>query len=511
MEQRRQGERVRHRAVAALIALGLLAGLITGRPEAAFFPDSSSHSPDPPRLSFYWSYRILRWEDLILQEANHRGLDPDFLASLVWMESRGEANAIGPLGSVGLMQVMPQEKGFSWRPSTQALLDPSLNLFWGARILATVIQQGDGDVFHALAAYNAGWEKSTHSRPHSFATTILRDYAHAVATRCGVSERWVAFFAVQGYIIRGPIWVADSARQDVYFFGQTNVTLEGTPLIPSVPPTAVVARFDAADTGSPQEVGIWLYEVQRNVWSRCTAAAGTATVTPTATVVPPTAFSMPTVTPGPTATPAARRTTGPTAEAVVRDGGADVRPGATRWWDPVATLAAGTPLRLLGYNPATPDWVYVSTWENTVRGWVQTATLKLQHDLNILPLMTPVPTLTPTLTATPTPSDTPTPSATPTVACTGEPLWAEAWPLRTANTADGWMAVVYIGGHGGNCVYTYAWNEEENVVGGPRLDGITFEVHIPNRAANIVGTAVVMSGNETVRVGVFIKPPDSNE
>ncbi len=516
--------------MSALIVIGLLAGVIAEHVGASRFPDSAIPSSGTHTLSSYWSPKILRWETLILQEANRRNLDPDFLASLVWMESRGEASAIGPVGSVGLMQVMPKEEGFSWRPSTEVLLDPSTNLFWGTRTLATVIQQGNGDVFSALAAYNAGWEQIAYSRPRNFATTILRDYAHAVALRCGVSGRWIAFFAVKSHLIHGPIWVADSARQDIYFFGQTNILPEGTALIPDVSPSAVVASFESEETGTRHEVGIWMYDVNRDVWASCTTTPGiaaataaptstgapaqvdTPTSTPTVvpsitpTPVPPMASSTltptPTFAPLLTATPGAGETTG---DAIVLEGGADLRPGATRWWDPSATLSAGTQVRVLGYDPNTPNWVYVGTLDKTLQGWTQTANLKMARALKGLPLATPIPTLTPTTTATATPS------ATPTIACTGESLWAEAWPLRKMNTEDGWMVVMYVKGHGGNCVYTYAWNEEKNVVGGPMLDGTTFEVHTPDRAANLVGTVIVMSGDEMVRVGVFVRPPDSEQ
>ena len=170
-----------------------------------------------PALSTYWSPRVRQWEGLIIQEAERRGLDPDFLASLLWMESRGDAQAIGPVGSVGLMQVMPKEAGFSWRPTRAELLNPATNLFWGTRTLSTVIHQGNGDVFNALAAYNGGWEQIMYRAPKYFATTILRDYVNAVVLRHGLRGQgeWRAIFAVVTSEIGGPIRVADSTREDV--------------------------------------------------------------------------------------------------------------------------------------------------------------------------------------------------------------------------------------------------------------------------------------------------------
>jgi hypothetical protein len=194
-------------------------------------------------------------------------------------------------------------------------------------------------------------------------------------------------------------------------------------------------------------------------------------------------------------------------DARVLDGGAELRPGPTLWWDLTETLPAGTAVDLLGYDPRLPDWVYVRTLDEAFSGWTHVEDLQIFSALKDLPSVTPIPTLTPTTTATTTPTPTPT------VACTGESLWAEAWPLEKYYTPDnGWGVVIYARGYGGNCVYTYAWNEEPNVVGGPVvLDGITFKLSRPDRASNIVGTMVVMSGDETFRVGVFIKPPGNDK
>ena len=219
-------------------------------------------------ISSYWHPRVQQWSSLIVSEAEGRSLDPDFLASLIWMESRGRATAVGPVGAVGLMQVMPREAGFAWRPSREELLTPETNLFWGTRTLATVVGQGHGDIFNALAAYNGGWDQIQYRGPHIFATTILRDYAQAVARRRNFPsrERWLAIFAVAAPNVRGPIWVADSARDDVYFFSNKNWLPEGSPLIPeSLPPISWVAHCEEED-GTTYSVGVWFYSVSQDKW-----------------------------------------------------------------------------------------------------------------------------------------------------------------------------------------------------------------------------------------------------
>ncbi len=251
------------------LSLALLIGLLwpVGTIQAAGgTPDESSRPLTT--LSPYWSPRIQRWAPYIVEEAGGWQLDPDFLASLVWMESRGDPCAVGPVGAVGLMQVMPKEAGFSWRPSRDALMDPAVNLHAGCRTLVDIIHQGKGDLFNTLAAYNGGWEQIMYRGPKYFATTIMRDYAVAVAERSGLDAggRWLALFAPRsGGTITGPIWVADSARADVFYFGDDPHLPDGGWLIPAdQPPTAIVARYEVE--GRPQVIALWLYDFRTQRW-----------------------------------------------------------------------------------------------------------------------------------------------------------------------------------------------------------------------------------------------------
>ncbi len=236
--------------------------------EFVYDTQQAGEDEDVPLLSPYWHSRLQQWDTLIVEEATRRALDPDFVASLVWMESAGRSHVVGKMGATGLMQVMPKEEGFSWRPSRTALLDPSTNLFWGTRTLATVIWQSKGNVFTALAAYNGGWDKIELPGPRAFAMTVLRDYAAALAMRQGLEEEahWVAFFAVMAPDVQGPIWVADSARDDVYFFGNSNWLPEGEPLIPErESPTSIVAHCEE-DDGRTYDVAVWLYWSDEDQW-----------------------------------------------------------------------------------------------------------------------------------------------------------------------------------------------------------------------------------------------------
>lgn len=435
----------RYVVMTVVIALSLL---LIGAP---MIQSASRQTQSEMQLSSYWSYKVQRWSDLIIQEAERRALDPDFLASLVWMESRGDPNAVGPVGAVGLMQVMPKEAGFSWRPEKAALLDPSTNLFWGARTLATVVEQGDGDVFNALAAYNGGWDQTMYRGPKHFATTILRDYAHAVAFRYGQEERWIAFFAVRAVGIHGPIWVADSGRDDVYFYNRANWVPDGMPLIPNVPPSSVLARYTDKETGARYLVGAWLYDVASGEW-----------------LIPDDAY----VATAARISPALKSVDAPlegVASAATSSRLPDGMPASTPTPFPTKTPAPKA-------TPAPPT-VVETVAPVDAQPSEATEMAEVEADSSLPP-------------------------------CAGGDFWGEAWYFERQNTAAGWKATVYATGHGGDCRYTYAWKTEDDVRGGPVSGPLTFEVTSPHRNGNIIGSVLITSGDETISVGLYIPSPE---
>jgi hypothetical protein len=140
-------------------------------------------------LSPYWSSTISRWSELIAYHAGQRGLDPDLVAAIIYEESHGLPNQVSIVGAVGLMQVMPKETGFPWRPSASELLKPSINLAWGTRTFSQVVQQAEGSLNRALAAYNGGWEQENLRAPRIFSGKVLDHYARAIAARAGYNAQ----------------------------------------------------------------------------------------------------------------------------------------------------------------------------------------------------------------------------------------------------------------------------------------------------------------------------------
>jgi soluble lytic murein transglycosylase len=158
-----------------------------------------------PRL--YWENLFPRpwWTDLKKYAANN-GLDPFLVASLIRQESEFNPEAISRANAVGLMQMLPSTgkkvarsmkvRGFN----SQQLMVPDFNLQLGTRYFRELVDQFDGHVEYALAAYNAGpdrveaWLANGKYRDaqefvESIPFTETREYVQAVLRNATVYKR----------------------------------------------------------------------------------------------------------------------------------------------------------------------------------------------------------------------------------------------------------------------------------------------------------------------------------
>jgi soluble lytic murein transglycosylase len=100
--------------------------------------------------------------DLLVPQAVRYGFDPLFLFSVVRVESRFGISAVSPASAHGLMQLKPstaEEMAARLQLGNLSLADlyrPMINVQLGSLYLALRRDQFEGDLFLALAGYNAG-------------------------------------------------------------------------------------------------------------------------------------------------------------------------------------------------------------------------------------------------------------------------------------------------------------------------------------------------------------------
>lgn len=88
----------------------------------------------------------------IEREAGRNDLDPHFLARLLWKESLFEANAVSPVGAMGIAQFMP---GTADLVGLDDPFNPAKAIAASARYLRK-LSDGFGNVGMAAVAYNGG-------------------------------------------------------------------------------------------------------------------------------------------------------------------------------------------------------------------------------------------------------------------------------------------------------------------------------------------------------------------
>jgi len=111
----------------------------------------------------YYQYRYpLDYKTEIETQALAYNLDPHFIASVIWVESKFDASATSGKGAVGLMQIMPDTGVWIAGKlgvdefSEQDLWRPETNIALGCWYLDYLSDRYDGETTLILAAYNGG-------------------------------------------------------------------------------------------------------------------------------------------------------------------------------------------------------------------------------------------------------------------------------------------------------------------------------------------------------------------
>jgi soluble lytic murein transglycosylase len=120
----------------------------------------------------------LEHEDIIVQQAHEKGLDPALIAAVIYAETKFDART-SSAGAEGLMQILPATAEFLARRSGATtftvadLSSPQVNIAYGSYYLRYLLDSYGGNKMLAIAAYNGGqtnvnsWIARARSRGHS--------------------------------------------------------------------------------------------------------------------------------------------------------------------------------------------------------------------------------------------------------------------------------------------------------------------------------------------------------
>lgn len=114
------------------------------------------YASDPKCRSISWEKVALNTQSFdaeILQAALANGVESALIRAIIHAESAYQVDAVSPKGAQGLMQLMPQTAKML---EVSDPFNPANNIDGGARYLSELLQQFNGDITLAAAAYNAG-------------------------------------------------------------------------------------------------------------------------------------------------------------------------------------------------------------------------------------------------------------------------------------------------------------------------------------------------------------------
>jgi soluble lytic murein transglycosylase len=146
-DKRHRYGRSRARRRRGILLLMILVAVLAILPFALRVPDAVMRTIYP-----------LRYEKAIREASEEYGLEPTFVAGVIYTESRFRPDVESHSDAYGLMQLLPQSARFIQRKSgiKGDYRDPKVNIELGTWFLGYLNDRYDGDERLMLAAYNSG-------------------------------------------------------------------------------------------------------------------------------------------------------------------------------------------------------------------------------------------------------------------------------------------------------------------------------------------------------------------
>ena len=98
-------------------------------------------------------YSAPKYYKVIKDASTKHAMDPKLIATIIYVESRGNVMAVSPRGAKGLMQLTP---AVYMKYDVGDPFNIEQNISVGTAYLAFLLKKFDGNLEHALAAYNCG-------------------------------------------------------------------------------------------------------------------------------------------------------------------------------------------------------------------------------------------------------------------------------------------------------------------------------------------------------------------
>lgn len=151
----------RRAALTAALGLAVLAGIAcpaaAGDDPVPQGDDGKLPAPSPVAGRPRAADMAGTYSGLIEREASGRGLPPAVADAVAFVESGYDPRAVGAVGELGLMQVLPSTAAMlGHRGPAEELLDPSVNVRFGVAYLAGAWKLAHGDLCRTLMKYRAG-------------------------------------------------------------------------------------------------------------------------------------------------------------------------------------------------------------------------------------------------------------------------------------------------------------------------------------------------------------------
>jgi soluble lytic murein transglycosylase len=147
-------------------------------------------------LGAKWQSRIPKIVQTLVSDSQEQGYDPIFILAVIQTESRFNADTVGSVGEIGLMQIRPetakwiaQQNDEPWA-GRQSLFDPVTNIHFGILYFSYLRAQFPHEAYHYLPAYNMGptnmrrvqrslasIDESGHVQKREYAMRVMRNYA----------------------------------------------------------------------------------------------------------------------------------------------------------------------------------------------------------------------------------------------------------------------------------------------------------------------------------------------